>query len=91
MAEQKIIHIEPDSETGRLLELVTSEPISVELKGKRFKIEREKTDLFEDYDPIAAREGLRSLVGLFSGMDVDEFMRDIKEQREQDSTGRPAE
>jgi hypothetical protein len=91
MAERKVIHVEPESETGKLLKLVADEPISVESGGKRFKIEREKTDLFEDYDPAKALEGLRSLIGLYSGMDVDEFMREIKEQREQDSIGRPAE
>ncbi len=94
MAERKVIHIEPESETGKLLRLVEAGPVSLEFEGKTFRIERErhgKKDIFADYDPQKALESLRSLQGLFSGMDVDEFMREMKEQREQDSVGRPAE
>jgi hypothetical protein len=90
MAERKVIHVEPDSETGKLLKLVEDEPISVELEGKRFKIELENTDPFEGYDPAKALEGLGSLAGLFSDIDVEAFKRETLENREQDSMGRPA-
>jgi hypothetical protein len=91
MAERKVIHVEPDSETGKLLKLVEDEPISVELEGKRYTIEPEKTAPFEGYDPAKALEGLRSLAGLFSDIDVEAFKRETRENREQDSIGRPAD
>lgn len=91
MAERKVIHIQPGGENERLLKLVSDEPISVELGGERFRIEREKRDPFEDYDPERALASLRKGVGLFTGFDVEEFKRDIREQRGQDSIGRPAE
>ncbi len=94
MAERKVIHIEPDSETGKLLQLVENEPVSLESKGVRYRIEREqvgKEDIFANYDPAKALEGLRKGIGMFEGMDIEEFMREIKAQREQDSIGRPAE
>lgn len=93
MAERKVIHIEPDSETGKLLKLVEAGQVTLELDGKTFRIERERSeasDILADYDPQQALERLRSLQGLFSDIDVEGFKRETLENREQDSTGRPA-
>lgn len=91
MAERKPIHIEPSSETARLLQLVGEEPITIEFDGVRYRIEREEQDLFKDYDPARALASLRKGIGMFQGFDVEEFKREIREQRTQDSTGRPAQ
>ncbi|MCC6945511.1 MAG: hypothetical protein IT335_13090 [Thermomicrobiales bacterium] len=94
MAERKVIHIEPESETGKLLKLVEVGPVSLEFEGKTFRIEQErhgKKDIFADYDPQKALESLRSLQGLFSDIDVEAFKRETLENREQNSVGRPAE
>lgn len=94
MAERKVIHIEPESETGKLLRLVEVGPVSLEFEGKTFRIEREineQKDFFAHYDPQKALESLRCLQGLFSGIDVEAFKRETLENREQNSIGRPAE
>lgn len=43
------------------------------------------------YDPERVRAGLRKSAGAFRGLDRDAFLADLKEQRGQNSTGRPAE
>jgi len=94
MAERKVIQAEPGGEFEKLLRLVENETVSIESGGKRYRIEPErqgKEDIFADYDPEKALAGLRKGIGMFAGMDVDAFIRDIKDQREQDSIGRPAE
>jgi hypothetical protein len=83
MDERKVIHAEPDSETGKLPKLAEDEPISIELEGKRYTIEREKSGPFEGDDSAKALEGLRSLAGLFSDIDVEAFKRETLEHREQ--------
>ena len=90
MAERKVIHVEPGGETERLLKLVGDEPISVESGGVRYRIEREKQDLFKDYDPARVLAALRKGIGLYEGVNIEEFKREIREQRTQDSPGRPA-
>lgn len=85
MAERKLIHIEPGGEAEKLLKLVGEEPITVECGGVRYRIEREVVDLFADYDPEKALAALRSLIGIYDGLDIEEFKREILEQREQDS------
>ena len=90
MAERKLIHIEPAGETGKLLKLVGGKPITVESNGVRYWIEREEQDLFNDYDPAQVLAALRKGIGLYEGVDIEKFKREIWEQRTQDSSGRPA-
>ena len=89
MAERKPIHIEPTSDTAKLLELVEEHPITVESGGALYRIEREDRATFETYDPAKALAGLRSGIGLYEGIDVEKAMREIREQRGQSSSGRP--
>ena len=91
MAERKVIHVEPGDEAEKLLQLVKDQPISVESGGKRYRIERDEPTLFADYDPEKVREALHSLIGIYEGLDIEEFQREILQQREQDSIGRPAQ
>ncbi len=90
MAEQKPIHIEPESETAKLLEGIGSAPVTVESGGSRFRIEREETVTLENYDPAKALASLRRSAGVLAGIDIEAFKQAIREQRTQDSTGRPA-
>jgi hypothetical protein len=92
MAERKVIHVEPGGETERLLKLVGDEPISVEFEGVRYRIEREPQDraMIENYDPAKALAALRRSAGALAGIDAEAFKREIREQRAQDSIGRPA-
>jgi hypothetical protein len=91
MAERKVIHVEPTSETGKLLELVDEQPITVESGGVRFRIEREEMEraTIDNYDPARALAALRKSAGALAGIDIKAFKREIWEQRTQDSSGRP--
>jgi hypothetical protein len=89
MAERKVIHIEPGSQIEQLLRLVKDEPVTFESSGKTFRIEREKRDPFEDYDPGAALAALRQAAGALEGIDVEAFKREIWEQRGEDSKEYP--
>ena len=90
MADRKPIHIEPASDTAKLLELVEELPITVESMGTFYRIERQEQVTLETYDPAKALAGLRSGIGLYEGINVEKAMREIREQRAQDSPGRPA-
>jgi hypothetical protein len=93
MAERKVIQVEPAGETARLLKLVGEEPITIESDGVRYRIEREEQEraTIENYDPARALASLRKGIGMFKDLDIDEFNRELREQRGQDSVGRPAQ
>lgn len=46
-------------------------------------------DIWAGYDPERVRQGLAASAGAFTGLDRDGFLADIKEQGQQDSSGRP--
>jgi len=47
-------------------------------------------DIWADYDPEKAREGLRKSAGALKGVDITALKQDIRAQRGQESHGRPA-
>jgi hypothetical protein len=47
-------------------------------------------DIWADYDPEKAREGLRKSKGALKGVDIKALKKDIKSQRQQESQNRPA-
>lgn len=49
------------------------------------------SDLWANYDPEAARRAWRAGAGVLQGVDAEELIRMLKDEREQDSSGRPAE
>ena len=51
----------------------------------------EKPDIWANYDPERARAALRALQGGMDNIDIEQFKRDIRAQRGQDSRGRPAD
>jgi hypothetical protein len=50
-----------------------------------------KQDIWTTYDLEKVREGLRKSGGALQGVDIAALKRDIRDQRGQDSNGRPAE
>jgi excisionase family DNA binding protein len=48
------------------------------------------SDVWAHYDPEKAKEALRNGFGILKGIDVEQFKKDMKEARSQDSKGRPA-
>jgi hypothetical protein len=47
-------------------------------------------NIWADYDAEKAREGLRKSAGALKGVDIAALKQNIRDQREQDSHGRPA-
>lgn len=89
-AALKTITVEPNSEVARVLEQAAKEPILIESRGARFRVVREGDDPFANYDPERARAALDRAFGTLKGIDVDHFLAELKEERAQDSHGRPA-
>jgi hypothetical protein len=48
-------------------------------------------DIWAAYDPEKVREGLRKSAGALQGVDSAALKQDIRDQRGQESHGRPAE
>lgn len=48
-------------------------------------------DIWASYDPAKVQEAFSRAVGLLRGVDTEQLKRDLLEQREQDSPGRPAD
>jgi hypothetical protein len=56
-----------------------------------FDLAREKPqDIWANYDPEKARQGLRKSAGALKDVDHEALKKDIHSQRSQDSHGRPA-
>jgi hypothetical protein len=47
-------------------------------------------DIWADYDPEKAREGLKKSAGALQGVDTEALKKDIQNQRKQESRRRPA-
>ena len=91
------IEIDPDSESGKLLALARNRPLRLVIGDKSYRIYHEPTldDESENHD--AQRDNERSAAawrasfGILKGIDVEAFKAEMKEQRGQDTPGRPGE
>lgn len=92
-----VIKAPPDSELGRTLKAAQAngEPVLVDTGEAIYTIvvappPAETDDVLAHYDPEAAIAGLRALQDALAGVDRERLLRDLREQRAQDSAGRPA-
>ena len=91
MAKEPLtITIDPESELGQALAEVDDAPLILERGGARFRVIREVDALWAHYDPQRVRRALRQSAGALAGVDVTALKRELREQRSQDSLGRPA-
>ena len=88
-AEPKIIPVEPDSELGRALDAVSDQNVVLQRGGERFRVVREVQDTLPDYDPERAWAALERSFGILRGLDREQLKAELREQRGQDSAGRP--
>lgn len=64
-------------------------PILVEHNGETFRLEKESSlNGWSEYDLDEARRGLHRAAGALDGVDIDELLADIRDQRGQDSCSR---
>ena len=92
----KTVAVPPDSELGLTLKAAqaSGEPVVVDIGEDRYTVlivlAEPARDIFDHYDPQAAVAGLRALDDAFAGVDRKRLLRDLRAQRAQDSTARPA-
>ena len=92
---RKPVKVRPDSELGLTLKkaLASGEPVIIDTGEDRYTLLVElmepARDVFARYDPQATIAGLRALDEALAGVDREELLRDLREQRVQDSRGRP--
>jgi hypothetical protein len=89
------IHVDKSSELARQLDEAqrAGEPVVLEVDGHAFRLvphDADNDDPWKDYDPDKVREALRRSAGALRGVDHDKLLADLREQRGQDSHGRPA-
>lgn len=89
-ATPKHITLDSESEFVQLLREAAAGATIIEADGERFRVIRETSDLFANYDPDRALAALRAAFGTLPNDDIDELKRDLRAMRDQDSTGRPA-
>ena len=89
-AEQVVV-VAPESEIARVLDQASDAPLIVQMDGVRYRIERQRDGLIHPPNPRGLREALRRSAGAFARIDTEELKRDLREQGEQDSHGRPAD
>lgn len=91
MVAEKVIPVEPGSDVDHFLKQADDQPIIAEAHGHRFRVVREPVDPFANYDPERVRAGLSRIAGLLKDVDTEALKAELREQREQDSIGRPAD
>jgi hypothetical protein len=99
MTNTRIYNVEPGSEIDSLLDAANQAPVELEKNGVRYRVTRihpplgaelvDEDDIWSGYDLDRVREGIRRSAGAFHGVDRDQLLADLAEQREQDSRGRP--
>ena len=88
--EPRVIVVEPERAIAQVLDR-RRPPLVVQMDGVRYRIQREDDRLNLPRNPRGLREALRRSAGAFARIDTDELKRDLREQGEQASIGRPAE
>jgi hypothetical protein len=91
MVAEKVIPVEPGSDVDRFLKQADDQPIIAEAHGHRFRVVREPVDPFANYDPERVKAGLARISGLLKGVDIEDLKAELRQQRGQDSSGRPAD
>ena len=86
------IEVTPGSQLAEALDEGT--PVVLVRDGVRYRVDREDAapteDIWANYDFERVRAMLRRTAGSWTGFDIDAFKAEIREQRGQNSQGRPA-
>jgi hypothetical protein len=91
-AEPRIIHVAPGGELAEIVDLSEETPVVLERNGRRFRLVREAApDPLAGYDPERTLRAFERAAGILKGIDAEALKAEIREQRQQDSIGRPVE
>ncbi len=103
VAQPLEIHVDPESETGKLLEQAGERPLRLVSGGREYRVEAvpgkgersmdgqgaERKDPFANSDLERSAAAWRATFGILKGIDIEALKADLKEQRGQDTPGRP--
>lgn len=83
--------VRPDSETARLLREAAASvaPIQVDTGEAVYRVNA--TEMKQPYDPERMIRAIHASAGALKDVDTDALLRTLREERTQNSTGRPAE
>ena len=73
------IALHPDDELAKRLEAAAGQPVVIAHNGVRYRIEPE--DPFAFYDPEKMHAAIEASAGAFKGIDVTQFLAEIREAR----------
>ncbi|MDQ6832695.1 MAG: hypothetical protein M3008_04795 [Chloroflexota bacterium] len=90
-AQPRDYKVNPDSETARLLREAADSraPIRVDTGDVVYRVDASATK--SPYDPERMIRAIHAGAGALKDVDTDALLRTLREERTQDSTGRPAE
>ncbi len=87
--EPLLIEVDPASELARALAQAETTKVMLEHDGVAYRLVRDD-DPYAGYDPARVQAALDGAFGLLKGADTESLKRELREQRAQDSAGRPA-
>lgn len=88
---------DPNSELYRLLDEADRRPVDLEKNGVRYRVmrlpsdEQETVQAKKPYDPERMIRAIHASAGALKDVDSDALLQTLREERTQNSTGRPAE
>ena len=88
-AQPRDYKVSPDSETARLLREAAASPIRVDTGEAIYRVAASETK--KPYDPERMIRAIRASAGALKDVDTDALLQTLREERTQNSTGRPAE
>jgi len=83
VARPRIHDIDPESETGELLNSAQNQPIVLRRDGVQFLLSRNSESTVPQVDPEEAREALERAFGGFKNFDYRGFIAEMRLQRGQ--------
>jgi len=82
----KRITVQAGSEIARLLDEAAMAPLLLEKNGQLFRldtVDKGRANIWADYDPNKALEGIRAAAGSWKDIDADAFKEGIHRSREE--------
>jgi hypothetical protein len=83
VAERKTIEVEAGSELAEILDEAADAPLILAKNGVRYRLQREDEEIWANYDPERALEGMRAAAGTWKGIDAEAFKAYIYRAREE--------
>jgi hypothetical protein len=79
----KTIHVPNDSELARLLKETDETGLWLEQDGVTYRVGREHTDPWAEYDPEAVRAGMAAVAGALTSEQAEELKASMYQGREE--------